>query len=317
MKRLMLSNFRIVAGLFLLILAGSGCSKISDYASVGNQILSASGYGASSGSGEVNYDSLLAAGNKLAQASRGLSEEQEYYLGRGVAAVILSKYKLYQNPSVVRYVNQVGSGLAMFSDRPELFNGYRFAILDTPEVNAVSTPGGFVFISRGFLKSMKSEDELASVLAHEIGHIVNGHGTAAISRANITDALTTSGKEVAESEGGQVTMLVTRAFGDSIKDVTETLLTNGYSRSQEYEADEYAALLLGRSGYDSQGLNAMLNQLNTLEASNPAGGWFSTHPSASRRLSNIKEELTAPDASVQAAEKIRTARFKQFLRGLA
>lgn len=262
----------------------------------------------------MDVGALLKAGNQLSSAARGLDEQQEYYLGRGVAAVILSKYKLYSNPGVTRYVNQVGQSLARFSDRPELWAGYRFAVLDTMEINAVSTPGGFVFISRGFLKTIQTEDALAAVLAHEIGHIVKGHGTAAISQANITDALTTIGKEVAASEGGQVTQLVTAAFGDSIKEVTNTLLTKGYSRSQEYEADEYAAALLAKVGYNQKGLITMLDGLQAVASGNAAGGWYNTHPSPEKREKNVKGEISDPSSEVVSGEKVRTVRYLAAIR---
>lgn len=292
----------------------SGCSSNNNFSTLTSSLLSSAGIGSSGLGGSMDVGALLKAGNQLSSAARGLDEQQEYYLGRGVAAVILSKYKLYSNPGVTRYVNQVGQSLARFSDRPELWSGYRFAVLDTMEINAVSTPGGFVFISRGFLKTIQTEDALAAVLAHEIGHIVKGHGTAAISQANITDALTTIGKEVAASEGGQVTQLVTAAFGDSIKEVTNTLLTKGYSRSQEYEADEYAAALLARVGYNQRGLITMLKGLEAVPSGNAPGGWFTTHPSPEKREKNVKGEISDPTVEIANGEKVRTARYLAAMR---
>jgi len=287
----------------------SGCGQSSTFGAIGNSILGSTGYG-----GSMDMTNLFKAGDQLATAARGLDEQQEYYLGRGVAAVILAQYPLYRNASLTRYVNQVGQSLARFSDRPELWGGYRFGVLDSQEINAVSTPGGFVFISRGFLKIIQNEDALAAVLAHEIGHIVKGHGTAAISQANLTSALTTVGKEVVASQGGEVTQLVTRAFGDSIQEVTNTLLTKGYSRSQEYEADEYAAKLLAAVGYDQSGLTSMLEGLQKIESTNSSGGWFTTHPAPDRRERNIKDEISAPSPEIIAAEKVRTARYKAVVR---
>jgi predicted Zn-dependent protease len=293
----------------VLVLCGAialvGCAPGTGIGDLGNSLLNAGGFG-----GSMDVNKLLGAGNQLASAARGLDEQQEYYLGRGVSAVILSKYPLYQNAKMTRYLNQVGQSIARFSDRPEIWGGYRFAILDTREVNAISAPGGFVFISRGFLKVIPNEDALAAVLAHEIGHIVKGHGTAAISQSNLTQALTTIGREVAASEGGAVTQVVTQAFGDSIEEVTNTLLTKGYSRSQEYDADEYAAELLKRVGYNQTGLVEMLTALEGVPGGDAAGGWFTTHPNANKRVANIEDEILKPDAETLAGEKIRTARFK-------
>lgn len=288
-------------------LTAMGCSPGGQFGVISSQILSTAGYGG--GSGSMDFGKLFSASNQLVSSARGLDEQQEYYLGRGVAAVILAKYPLYRNATATRYVNQVGQSLARYSDRPELWGGYRVGILDTNEINAVSTPGGFIFISRGFLKVIPNEDALAAVLAHEIGHIVKGHGTAAISQANITSALTSIGKEVAASEGGAVTQAVTEAFGDSIEEVTNTLLTKGYSRSQEYDADEYAAELMAKVGYDQQGLMTMLRGLENVDQSKASGGWFTTHPTPSRREGNIKSDISDPTPQVLAGEKLRTARY--------
>ncbi len=295
-----------VIGIVTVNFAVMGCSQ-GGLGTIGSQLLSSAGYGG--GGGSMDFNKLFSASNQLVSATRGLDEQQEYYLGRGVAAVILGKYPLYRNAGMTRYVNQVGQSIAKFSDRPEMWGGYRVGILDTNEINAVSAPGGFIFISRGFLKTIPSEDALAAVLAHEIGHIVKGHGTAAISQSNITSALTSIGKEVAASEGGAVTQLVTQAFGDSIEEVTNTLLTKGYSRSQEYEADEYAAELLARVGYDQEGLMAMLKGLENVDQSEASGGWTTTHPDPARRQRNIKGDIVAPSPEVLSGEKIRTARY--------
>jgi len=289
-------KFSLALTLFL-----TSCGPNSQLGNIGNSILSSTGYG-----GSLDMNSVLKAGNDISKASRGLDEQQEYYLGRGVAAVILQKYPLYKNAELTRYVNRVAQTVGRFSDRPELWGGYRVGILDTAEINAVSAPGGFIFISRGFLKIIPNEDALAAVMAHEIAHIVKGHGTAAIAQANITQALTSLGKEVVASEGGSVTQLVTGVFGDSIKDVTNTLLTKGYSRSQEYEADEYAAKLTTKVGYDAQGLITMLKSLKELKSE---GGWFTTHPAPEKRERNIVSEIPVASSDMLAAEKIRTVRY--------
>ena len=248
------------------------------------------------------------AGGQIVEAAKGFTDEQEYYLGRGVSAQIFAKHRPLKNAQVNRYLSQIGLVLAGCSDRPDTFGGWHFTALDTGDVNAVSAPGGFVFVTRGFLRLIPDEDALAAVLAHEIGHVVKGHGAAAISQANLTSALTLIGKQAAASQGGQAVQLLTSSFGDSIKDITDTLLTKGYSRSQEYDADEYAAELLGRSGYDQQALIAMLRTLEQPGAG--GGGWFATHPAAADRIDEVEGEIKPPTAESAAGRAARTARFK-------
>ena len=304
----------ISIGLILLAISLSACSG-TGFSSFGTSLLSST-TGLNVSSGQI--DSLMSAGNKLASAARGLTEEQEYYLGRGVAAVVLSKYPQYKDANLSRYLTKVGYSVAVFSDRPETFGGYHFVVLDTQEVNALSGPGGYVFVTRGFLKHIPDEDALAAVLAHEVGHIVKGHGTAAISNANLTEALTIIGKEAASSSSNFAVSQLTSAFGDSITDITNSLLEKGYSRSQEYEADLYAAQLLDKSGYNPTAIVTMLQGLEKLEAANPSGGWFSTHPKAEKRVEEVKDEVELVDTSATPAgakaQKTRTARYRSFVK---
>jgi predicted Zn-dependent protease len=173
-------------------------------------------------------DAVVEAGSKLQEASNTLTPEQEDYLGRGVSALIMRKYPLYRgSPELTHYLNIVGNTLAARSSQPEIFSGYHFAILDTAEVNALSAPGGFIFISRGFLKLIADEEALAGVLAHEIAHVVKRHGVNAISQAHLTEAVLILGKEAASSYGPSELNALANAFGESANQIFDTLIKNG------------------------------------------------------------------------------------------
>jgi predicted Zn-dependent protease len=106
-----------------------------------------------------------------------LTESQEYYVGRGVAANAMfdadGRYVgLYdKDQNLEEYVALVGLSVALESDRPETFKGYHFGVVNSPDINAFAAPGGFIFVTTGALKLMANEDELAGVLSHEIGHV--------------------------------------------------------------------------------------------------------------------------------------------------
>ena len=110
----------------------------------------------------------------VTSASATADVKAEIEFGRGVAARILARYPPYNDPKLTRYVNLVGGGLAALSGRPELH--YHFAILNTDDINAYSTPGGYVFVTLGALKLMHDESELAGVMAHETAHVALRHG---------------------------------------------------------------------------------------------------------------------------------------------
>ena len=277
---------------------------------MGSRLLSSSGIVSSS-----QADAIFSAGSKLSKSVQAVTEEQEYYLGRAVAATILAKYRIVNDQALTLYVNKVGAYVAAYSARPEIFGGYHFAVLDTNDINAVSAPGGFIFVSKGFLNILTSEDQLAAVLAHEVGHVVLQHGLSAISESNLSDAVKILGKEaLASSQNASVTEL-NSLFGSSVQEITGALLDKGYSRSQEYEADAYAVQLLKLSGYNANSVKAVLTRLE--HAPNQQSGWFATHPSPQNR----EEELPAVkdsgvNDSTAAGESARTARFQRLLEKL-
>ena len=142
--------------------------------------------------------SIAATGaTKAAKASHEITDSEEYYIGRAVAARVLSQYPLYQNAKVTEYVNEVGQTVARKSARPNTFKGYHFAVLDTKELNAFACPGGTIFITRGLLVTCANEDELAAVLAHECSHVANKDGINSISKARWTEVWTAMGTEAA------------------------------------------------------------------------------------------------------------------------
>lgn len=295
-------NLFISLSLTFLLL---GCTP--EMGRMGSSILSQTGLVSGS-----QADAIFAVGEKLSKAAETVSDEQEYYLGRSVSATILSRYDLYKNQSPSLYLNKVGAVLAAHSSRPETFGGYHIGILNTDQINAVSAPGGFIFISKGFLKILDSEDELAAVIAHEIGHVALQHGLSAVSESNLTDALQIASKEALSSSSNMAVSELNSLFGDSVNEVAGTLLDKGYSRSQEYNADTYAAKLLKEAGYNPAALKGVFAKLETV--SEKSGGWFDTHPSGEKRASEIDEDLVA-DSGNASGEKTRTARFKKIIKG--
>ena len=248
--------------------------------------------------------------SKAAEASRPITDSEEYYVGRAVAARILGKYKLDQNPKLTQYVNEVGETVARKSSRPNPFKGYHFAVLDTQEINAFACPGGTIFITRGLIQTCKNEDQLAAVLAHEVGHVANKDGINSISQARWTQVFTAMGTEAAKQYGGVAGNLVS-LFEGSIDDVFKTIVVNGYSRQAEENADAAALKELTKAGYNP---NAMVILLTTMEAKGKGStsGIFKTHPPTSERLAKVKASVGQTPAESQG-EKIRTERFKKMV----
>ena len=273
---------------------------------------------------------ILAAGGKISESDRkaivqtseavrssfaDITEEEEYYIGRGVAALILSQYPVYDNQDLTQYVNTVGQAVVYSSNRPEIYAGYHFLILNTEEVNALAAPGGFIFVSKGLLRRCENEEMLASILAHEVGHVCARHGLQSIKKSRLVDAFRLIGQEAARRYGPEELTQLTNIFEGALGDVVDTLILRGYDRKFENEADELAVKFAGATGYTPQGLVDFL-QTMVGDSSTAAGkGWFKTHPTPEQRIEKVKTQAASIGAYL-VEEPVRTKRFQQTLAGL-
>ncbi len=215
------------------------------------------------------------------KTEEGFSPEQEYYIGRAVAAQILGdkRYQPSTEEKSRRYLNLLGLSLAYSSTMPETYNGWHFLVLDSSEINAFGAPSGFVLVSRELLRCAKSEDEVAAILAHEIAHVTLGHGIGAISAAHKNAAYKENAKAIfagaVEVDIPFGFLLGEKQLGDMFvsvfADIGETLVNKGYSREQEYQADATAVSILQAAGYDPRALVRMLEVMQTKWKTNGLG----------------------------------------------
>lgn len=244
-----------------------------------------------------------------------ITEEEEYYIGRAVAAMILSRYPVYKNEALAQYVNSVGNATAIYSERPETYAGYHFLILDTEEVNAMAAPGGFIFITKGLLKRCRNEEMLGCILAHEVGHVTAKHGLQSIKKSRLIDAFTIIGQEAVERYGPEKLAKLTDIFEEVLGDIAEKLIERGYDRKYEYEADRLSILIASDTGYDVNGLRDFLDTMVDDTSTESGKGWFKTHPSAKDRIGRVEKEISSL-ASPPSEKEVRTVRFQNAIKGL-
>jgi len=279
----------------------SGCQTIANIVNMGPE--------EAGKAGAKNVATAISnTGKAISSAAEDITPEQEYYIGRAVAANILSSYSLWGgSPSLTAYLNRICSVIVINSSKPNIYNGYHVAILNSQEINAFATSGGHIFLTRGLISAAKSEDALAGVIAHEIAHIQLQHSIRAIKTSRITNALMVTGASVAGAVSGYDVNEVTSVFNESVGDIVNTLVNNGYSQSQEYDADAKALSLLASAGYNPSGLIEMLRELEKIQKGS-SGGFNKTHPSPERRRA-AAEKVLAKQPKVTDTGSYRRARF--------
>lgn len=249
--------------------------------------------------------SIKKSATALRKGAADISDSEEYYIGRAVSAELLSRYKPARDPELNRYVRTLGQAVAMVSDRPATYSGYRFQVLDSDEPNAFAAPGGFILVTRGLIRLARSEDELAAALAHEIAHVSLKHGLQTIKTARLTTAFGILAKEASKGTAAEDLADLTEAFEGAIEDVVKHLVVNGYSREKEYEADSLGAEYLRRAGYDPAALGRLLGRVSG------GGGLLKTHPSSSARAERLANATTPED---YRPSKVRDRRFAKALK---
>ncbi len=224
-----------------------------------------------------NLNRLIDTARDLTTATTEVGDAQELEIGREYAAVLLGAAPLVADPALQRYVNALGRWVAQHTERPDL--AWQFGVLDSDNLNAFATPGGFVFVTRGLLAKLRSEAELAGVLAHEIGHVVKKHHLNAIRKgAGMQAGMNIVGDYLAQRGRNPE---ITSRLVSGMKEV----MLRGLDKDDEFEADRMGVVIAARSGYDPYGLPAVLQ---TLSAMNPQDSGlallFATHPAPADRL---------------------------------
>jgi predicted Zn-dependent protease len=226
----------------------------------------------------------------------GQSADDEARSGEAIAATVFGAARPWRNPAVQSYVNLVGRNLARQVERRDV--QWRFAVLDTPSINAMAFPGGIVVVTRGLYALLASEDELAAVLAHEIAHVNRRHQWKVIQQQKL---IALAGDAVTRGDSGRTAQLVA--------DLGTRLIARGLDKSAEFEADRDGVVIAARAGYDSSGLIAVMERLKTLKTADTAL-LFSTHPSPQARIEALTEAAT-PQVEAVAEPSAAAQRIKR------
>lgn len=249
------------------------------------------------------------------QMNRQFSPEQEYYLGRAVAANAIATYGLDPDEGRQAYVRLVGNAIVALSERlPATYGGYHFAVLDTDEANGISGPGGFVLLTRGAVARTQNEEELAGIIAHELAHVSLKHGEQILrSGGSFRAAFSTFARVAAAGAGADDNSFrngMSKLFGDAVGDLSQKLVRDGYGREYELAADREGTLLLYDVGYDASAIQAYMKA----SGSRSQGTW-NTHPAADVRIQALEPVVATYGGPFDGGvgREVRGARFGERL----
>jgi predicted Zn-dependent protease len=212
------------------------------------------------------------------------SAKQDVELGREAARQVESQVRILREPRPTDFVEEVVHRLT--AQAPGARFDYQVKLVDAPEINAFALPGGFVYVNRGLVEAVRSEGELAGVLAHEIAHVALRHGT----------------RQATKATGAQVGLSVLqRILGKNDNETGKIVGVVGgiglnaaflkFGRDDEREADRVGAEIMAKAGYDPEDMASFFDLLAAQRKSNPGKveQFFSSHPSPGDRAALIRQ----------------------------
>jgi len=211
-----------------------------------------------------------------------LSPQQEVALGLQAVPEMAAQYggTVQSGPDAER-VKQVGYTLVhntIAKDAPYDFDFHLLA--DTQTVNAFALPGGQIFITRALYRQLESEGQLAGVLAHEVGHVIERHGAEHMAKQQLTQGLTAA---VATASDNPNSAVLAQAIG--------SMLNMKYGRDDELESDEWGVELTAAAGYDPRSLIGVMQILERASGGSRQPEFMSSHPNPGNRIESIKANI--------------------------
>ena len=216
------------------------------------------------------------------------SVQQDVELGREAAAEAKKQLPMLNDDRVDDYVERVGDQLAA-AVPPEFRHAgfrYTFDVINQKEINAFALPGGPMFLNRGMIEAARSEAQMASVMAHEMGHVALRHGTAQATKGQKFQIGAVAGQILGAIVGGTAGSVIAQGsqFGLGAYFLK-------YSREYERQADLFGAQLMARAGYDPR---EMANMFRLIQEQGGRSGpeWLSSHPDPGNRSATIAKEAS-------------------------
>jgi len=212
-------------------------------------------------------------------ATGNVSKKEEINIGRNVISGLLGAAPLVNNNKLQKYVNRIGYWIALQSKRPKL--PWTFGIINSANVNAFASPGGYIVLTLGLYELLENESQLAAILAHEISHVIEKHHLDAIRD--------TSQKEILGALAVKATSDKHRKKMQKLVNSSVQIYARGLDKKYEFGADRKGVILAARAGYDPYALLDVLTTLRSINAADDAMAVFlNTHPPLGDRIQTLE-----------------------------
>ncbi|HET7459946.1 MAG TPA: M48 family metallopeptidase [Longimicrobium sp.] len=247
----------------------------------------------------------LGSAASLGACAPALTTQQEVQAGADYARQINQQLPIVRDSYTNQYISQLGRQIAAQADPRGI--PYTFYVVNSDVVNAFSIPGGYVYVNRGVIERADNVSQLAGVLAHEIGHVVERHGIQQAQRAqNANTMLSVLYGVLLRRNPGTLERGAVQVGGSAV--------FAGYSREAEREADRDAVTFMMKSGYSPNGLPQFFNKLQQEQQRNPSKveQWFATHPMTGERIQNTQALINQTPGANSTRLVTDTREFQNF-----
>jgi len=237
-------------------------------------------------------------------AGCGISQQQEVQLGADQSAQVNAQLPIVQDPEVNRYLNAVGDSLAKLTSRSDLV--WHFAMVNTNEFNAFALPGGYIYVNRGVAERSDRLDQFASVVAHEIGHVVLRHSVKQMEQMQ--------GANIGVSVACALTSICNSGLSQAGINVAGSAIFAKFSREDEAQADAAGIEEMVRAGINPNGMPEMFEKLLAERQSSPGAldAWFADHPLEEDRIAATRAQIAKYQPAVIRTLTNDTQAFQNF-----
>jgi beta-barrel assembly-enhancing protease len=210
-----------------------------------------------------------------------VSEDQEVQIGEQTSQEVSAQLPVVQDPYINTYINELGDTIASHTSRADL--DWHFFVVNSHQINAFALPGGFIYVNRGLIEATSRVDELAGVLGHEIGHVIQRHSVKQMQNQQKIGAVA--------SIACTLTNICDNELGKAAVNIGGTAVIARYSRADELEADSEAVENVLKVNIDPEGIPSLFEVLMTQRQTEPSivEGWFSTHPLEESRIAHSRD----------------------------